>query len=373
MLPWKSDRLGSLCDVLDSKRKPITKRHRVAGPFPYYGATGVLDHVAGYLFDEPLVLVGEDGAKWGSGESTAFPVQGKVWVNNHAHVLRPHRDAILDSWLIYHLNHLDLAPFVTGLTVPKLNQGNLVEIPVPVPPLAEQQRIVGILDEAFEGIATAKANAEQNLRNARALFESHLYTVFEQSNGGWSNSQLGDVCEFEGGSQPPKAEFVHTPRTGYIRFLQIRDFGSEKHITFIPDSKKNRVCTADDILIGRYGASVGKILTGKAGSYNVALMKATPDSTRLDRRFFYHYLRSGAFQDRLKRVASRSAQDGFGKEDIFGFPVPVPALDDQRSVVLKFEPLAKATQRLSTVYENKLEALEAMKRSLLNRAFTGQL
>ena len=80
---WQALPLGELCDVLDHKRKPITKRDREAGEYPYYGATGVLDRVAGYLFDEPLVLVGEDGAKWGSGENTAFAVEGRVWVNNH--------------------------------------------------------------------------------------------------------------------------------------------------------------------------------------------------------------------------------------------------------------------------------------------------
>lgn len=127
----------------------------------------------------------------------------------------------------------------------------------------EQQRIVGILDKAFEGIATAKANAEQNLRNARALFEGYLWEVFGPNGKGWPTQKLGAVCEFEGGSQPPKSNFVHAPKTGYVRFLQIRDFGSDKYITFIPESKKNRLCRNDDIMIGRYGASVGKILTGQ--------------------------------------------------------------------------------------------------------------
>ena len=125
--------LGDVCEVLDRIRKPITKRDRVPGPYPYYGATGVLDYVEGYLFDEPLVLVGEDGAKWEAGENTAFAVDGKCWVNNHAHVLRPDRGMLLDSWLIYYLNQSDLTPFITGLTVPKLNQGKLREIPIPLP------------------------------------------------------------------------------------------------------------------------------------------------------------------------------------------------------------------------------------------------
>ena len=205
---WRTESLGELCDVLDYKRKPITKCDRVAGDYPYYGATGVLGHVEGYIFDEPLVLVGEDGAKWESGANTAFAVEGKIWVNNHAHVLRPHSDKILDNWLIYFLNHSDLTVFVSGLTVPKLNQGNLREIPIPLAPLAEQQRIVGLLDEAFEGIATAKANAEKNLQNARALFESHLQSVFSQRGKGWVETTIGQCIRFIDyrGKTPVKTE-----------------------------------------------------------------------------------------------------------------------------------------------------------------------
>ena len=83
----------------------------------------------------------------------------------------------------------------------------------------------------------------------------------------WVTKNLGDICDFEGGSQPPKSQFIHEKKPGYIRCLQIRDFANDKNVTFIPESKKNRRCEQNDILIGRYGASVGKILTGKAGAY----------------------------------------------------------------------------------------------------------
>jgi len=178
---WVTKPLGDLCDlcdVLDSRRKPITKRDRVAGEFPYYGATGILDYVADYIFDEPLILIGEDGAKWGPNENTAFMADGKYWVNNHAHVIRPHRKVVLDSWLIYHLNVSDLSPFITGLTVPKLNQAKMREIPIPLPPLGEQKRIVGILDEAFSGIAAAIANAERKLQLFASLKQSILHKAF---------------------------------------------------------------------------------------------------------------------------------------------------------------------------------------------------
>src|SRR5690606_36931280 len=101
---WQTMPLGEICDILDSRRKPITKKDRTPGPYPYYGASGVLDYVEGYLFDEPLVLIGEDGAKWGPNDRSAFHIEGKAWVNNHAHVIRPHRNVVLVEWLTYYLN-----------------------------------------------------------------------------------------------------------------------------------------------------------------------------------------------------------------------------------------------------------------------------
>ena len=124
MTDWPVKTLGEVCDVLDSLRKPITKRDRTSGKYPYYGATGVVDHVGDFIFDERLVLVGEDGAKWGAGEKTAFIAEGKYWVNNHAHVLRCKLGVLVDSWLANFLTMSDLNRYVSGLTVPKLNQGS---------------------------------------------------------------------------------------------------------------------------------------------------------------------------------------------------------------------------------------------------------
>jgi type I restriction enzyme S subunit len=150
---------------------------------------------------------------------------------------------------------------------------------------------------------------------------------------GWTKNKLGEVCDFEGGSQPPKSEFIFNQQAGYLRFLQIRDFGSEKNITYIRHSKKNRLCGEDDILIGRYGASVGKILTGKAGAYNVALMKTIPNLEILEKSWFYYFLVSDEFQIPLLDIADRSAQAGFSKDDIYNFPVLVPPLEEQRRIV----------------------------------------
>ena len=134
--------LGDIVEVLDSKRRPITKSDRKEGVYPYYGATGILDYIDGYIFEERLILLGEDGAKWDSGEKTAFIAEGKYWVNNHAHVLKPKKEIVLDKFLVSYLNSLDLNPYITGVTVPKLNQEKMRSIKIVIPPMKDQEGLV---------------------------------------------------------------------------------------------------------------------------------------------------------------------------------------------------------------------------------------
>jgi type I restriction enzyme M protein len=139
---WKMVKLGDVCEILDRFRKPVEKSERKTGCYPYYGATGIVDYIDQYIFDEKLVLIGEDGAKWGAGEETAFIATGKYWVNNHAHVIRPDRSKIIDEIIVYLLNSIDLSKYITGVTVPKLNQEKLRSIQISLPPHSVQQRIV---------------------------------------------------------------------------------------------------------------------------------------------------------------------------------------------------------------------------------------
>ena len=164
--------LGDLVEFLDYRRRPIRRADRKPGPYPYYGATGVVDHVDRYLFDEPLVLVGEDGAKWGAGEQTAYRVSGKYWVNNHAHILRPRRNLILDQYFQEVLNELDLRPYVAGVTVSKLTQERLKGIPILLPPLERQRKIIIKIEQyesAIEAAMQTIAGLERKLQRARKL------------------------------------------------------------------------------------------------------------------------------------------------------------------------------------------------------------
>ena len=370
---WKTVPLGELCDVLDHKRKPITKRDRESGEYPYYGATGVLDHVAGYLFDEPLVLVGEDGAKWASGENTAFAVEGKIWVNNHAHVLRPHRTVLLDNWLIYHLNHTDLIEFVSGLTVPKLNQGRLREIPIPVPPLAEQQRIVGLLDEAFEGLATTKANAKKNLQNARALFESHLQSVFTQRGLGWVEKRLDALAKFSQGIQIGLSDQSNAPAKGWVRFIRIIDYtqGTDD-IRYVQDPGCRYWADKSDIVMVRYGTP-GLVGRGIEGVIANNLFKISILDGSLTNDFLAYFLGQQTVQNYLSSQGS-STMPALTFTQLGAVMVSFPhEMEEQRGIATKLDSLREGTQRLARLYERKLAALEALKKSLLHQAFSGEL
>ena len=179
---WEWKRLGDIVEVLDSMRRPITKHARSNGTYPYYGASGIVDYIDDFIFDEPLVLVGEDGAKWGKGERTAFSISGKSWVNNHAHVIRPEPAVIVDEYLVYFLTACDLNKFITGITVPKLNQARLVSIPLAIPSIEEQRRIVAKVDELMALCDQLEQQSEAQRAAHQTLVEALLATLTDSAD-----------------------------------------------------------------------------------------------------------------------------------------------------------------------------------------------
>jgi type I restriction enzyme, S subunit len=286
------------------------------------------------------------------------------------------RKATHYKFLYYYLGSIvDLLNVLgTGATFRELSGSKLKEVTIPVPPFPEQQRIVGILDKAFEGIATAKANAESNLHNARALFESHLQYIFTQRDNGWVETTLGEVCEFIGGSQPPKSVFSKTKKADNIRLIQIRDYKSDNHVVYIPRAQARRFCNVDDVMIGRYGPPLFQILRGLEGAYNVALMKAAPNESKLSRDFLFYFLKHSSLLHYVIYHSARAAgQIGLTKETLEPYPIALPTLADQQKVVETIMKLEAETRRLAALYEQKLAALEALKKSLLHQAFTEEL
>ena len=172
---------------------------------------------------------------------------------------------------------------------------------------------------------------------------------------------LVQVCDFQGGSQPPKDQWIDHEKDGYIRMLQIRDFTQpdKDNAEYVRVSKTIKTCNEDDILIGRYGASVGKILTGLAGAYNVAIIKTIPDTSKLSKRFLYHYLNSPYFQNFILSVGSRAAQAGFNKDDLSDAQIPDLSLEGQSNVVAQLDKVGE----LITLRKEQLAKLDRLVKS----------
>ncbi len=175
---WQSKTLNQISDNLDNKRVPITKNVRSSGTYPYYGASGVVDYVDNFIFDDDLLLVSEDGANLlARTYPIAFSIKGKTWVNNHAHVLR-FKEMATQKFVEYYLNSIPLDDFVSGMAQPKLNQKMLNTIEVPYPLLAEQRSIVAKLDELSAEVNGLQDIYQQKLDALAELKKSILHQAF---------------------------------------------------------------------------------------------------------------------------------------------------------------------------------------------------
>jgi type I restriction enzyme S subunit len=371
---WEKRNLGEVVEVLDNLRKPITKRDRVEGDYPYYGATGILSYVHNFIFSEKLVLIGEDGAKWLSGDNTSFIAEGKYWVNNHAHVIRPIRKLILDEWIVYFLNFSDLTPFITGMTVPKLNQEKMRSIPIPLPPLLEQQRIVSILDETFAAMAKAKANAEQNLKNAKELFESYLQGVFE--NGNWETKELGEICEIS-------SKLIDPRKPEFQNLIHIGAGNIESKKGTLLDLKTAK---EENLISGKFLFDESMILYSKIRPYLMKVVNCefkglcsadiyplVPIKGKITKEYLYHLLLTKDFTDYAILGSQRAGMPKVNREHLFAYKLQLPSINEQQIIVQKLDALLTETNKLEAIYQQKVNDLEELKKGVLQKAFAGEL
>lgn len=170
--------------------------------------------------------------------------------------------------------------------------------------------------------------------------------------------RLTDICGFQGGTQPPKSEWSFEKKEGYIRMLQIRDFTQpDKNVAeYIKYDNNIKICEKDDILIARYGASIGKIVTGLSGAYNVALMRTIPDTRIVLKKYLYYYLKSSYFQNRILNVGSRAAQAGFNQDDLSKLNITCPDLGIQKQIIYKLDCIQNIIKSL----KEQLELLDEL-------------
>jgi len=260
-----------------------------------------------------------------------------------------------------------------------LNKAKLKEMPVPFPSPAEQRRIVGILNEAFEGIATAKANAEKNLQNARALFESHLQSVFTQRGKGWKQKTLEEIATTFG-----RGKSKHRPRNaphlygGKYPFVQTGDIRNADHIiteysqTYSQAGLAQSKLWPNGTICITIAANIAETaILGFDACFPDSVIGVVANPKEADVGFIEYLLQS--FKTRLQAMGKGSAQANINMGTFENERFPFPPVAEQKDIVSKLDELTEETQRLASLYERKLAALEALKKSLLHQAFTGQL
>ncbi len=288
-------------------------------------------------------------------------------------IIRPKKEIVNSAFLKYMLQSpvfLDEAiGKKTGVAIRRIILRNLKSIFVPTPAISEQQRIVAILDQAFEGIAKARANAEQNLQNARALFESHLQSVFTQRGEGWVESKLGEVVELD--------KTLHKPNNA-LPYVGMEDIESDTG-NFIGSKEPRKVKSStfhfndSHVLYGRLRPYLNKVLLPDfEGHCSTEVFPLLP-SLNLDRNFLFYWLTLNSTKEKINATCTGARMPRANMNDVLTFDFSYPSLNIQKIIVENLKELSKETQRLEALYQRKIACLDELKKSLLQQAFAGEL
>jgi type I restriction enzyme S subunit len=398
---WQTKTLGEICDIeRGGSPRPIQEFITADPNGINWIKIGDATASGKYIY-KTVEKIKPEGVK-----RSRMVYEGDFILSNSMSFGRPYimktTGCIHDGWLVlhqpkvdpdylYHALSSDLVfdqfdRLAAGSTVRNLNIGLAKSVEIPYPPLAEQQRIVGLLDEAFEGLATAKANAEKNLQNVRALFESHLQSVFTQRGPGWVETTLEEVLTVQpqNGWSPPAANHAASG-TPVLTLSSVTGF------VFRPDKLKYTSAKTDpkarywiqngDFLITRSNTPelVGHVAIAsgieKPTIYPDLIMRMNPKPDRALTEFLYYQLRTPVLRAEImgRAQGANPTMKKISNGAVKTLPIAVPSIPTQQAIVETLDALTEETQHLARIYEQKLAALEALKKSLLHQAFTGAL
>lgn len=367
MVEWK--KLGEVCSNMDSLRKPIKEDYRIKGPYPYYGASGIVDYIDSYIFDGDFLLVSEDGANLTARTSPiAFSIRGKNWVNNHAHVLA-FENKITQKLVEVYLNSIDLSPWINGAAQPKLNQANLKTIPIPIPSLSEQSRIVSILDTFTSSISNLKQQIEE--RRKQYEYERDLLLDLEGKEG-VEMKKLGEVGEFIRGNGIQKNDFVEEGY-GCIHYGQIHaryGFSAKETISKIEESlyKKCKKAKTGDVIL----ATTSEDAEGVAKPF---VWLGENDVAVSGDAFIYHHNQIGKFmgyqfltrkfmQFKVKYATGAKVVRISG-ENMAKFEIALPSLSEQSRIVSILDTFEQSISNLEEQLAMREKQYEYYRNQLL--------
>lgn len=390
---WCWTYLTKAAECLDNFRKPINATERAGrnGNVPYYGATGQVGWIDDFLTDEDLVLLGEDGAPFlDLIKDKAYLITGKAWVNNHAHILRSLFGDTGNRYLLHYLNSFNYAGYVNGTTRLKLTRASMDTIPIPLPPLAEQQRIVDRIESLFAKIDEAKEKAQAvvdsfETRKAAILhkaFTGELTAKWREEHGvgmeSWEVRTLDSVCSsiFDGDHMPPpKAEsgipflVISNVNTGHLTFENTR-FVPQEYYDTLSDTRKPQLGDVLYTLVGSFGIPV--VVNSKRPfcfQRHMALLRPIDVSPQ----FLWYILQTPEMYDKASSIATGTAQLTVPIKGLRAMTIPRPNIAEQVEIVRILDGFFAREQSAKEAAEAVLDQIDLMKKSILARAFRGEL
>lgn len=354
--------LEQCCNILDRKRKPVTKSSREAGKYPYYGANGIQDYVSDYIFDGTFILVGEDGSViTDRGTPVVTWASGKIWVNNHAHIIEGNGTVLL-RFLYHYIQTIDVSPLIHG-NIPKLTGGDFRALTIPVPPLEVQREIVRILDTFTEltGDLTEILSKEFIARKQQyAYYRDMLLTHSSKTK----ICKLVDICESiaDGDHMPPPKASDGVP------FITISNITEQNKIDFSNTMFVPR--SYYDALADKRKPHSGDILYTVVGSYgipvcieqdsefvfqrHIAILRPRPENIKA--RYMFHAMQSSAFKAQADKAAKGAAQKTIGLSSLAEMTLPVPDMHVQERLIHVLDNFDTICSDLNIGLSDEIEA-----------------
>ena len=387
-------KLGEVAEILDSFRKPINsteRAKRIQGKsenelYPYYGATGQVGLIDKYLIDGEYVLVGEDGAPFLEPfKNKSYIIKGKAWVNNHAHIILGKKGVSCNQYLNYYLNSFDYKDYVNGTTRLKLTQGNLVEIPIPLPPLPTQHQIVSRIESLFAELD----KAEEHLRTAQQQLKIYRQAVLNHwlnnEDGKWEMVPIKEIISVISNGSTPKADKMFSK--GEIQFLKVYNLNFDgsinlsKEPVFIERDThetllKRSQTKQGDVLINIVGPPLGKVSIIPEGEkeYNInqAIVMFRPNEF-VTSKFLAYYLMSPQVIAWLTSTSKATAgQYNVKVSTCREIMFPKISISDQQRIVKEIESRLSQAEAAEARIAEALQKTEALQQSILKKAFSGE-
>ncbi len=376
---WKLITLGDACDK-GSSNVSQNQLENETGKYPIFGASGLIKNVSFYHQSKPYLSIVKDGS--GIGRVTKMDAYTSV-IGTLQYIL-PKENINLD-YLNYSLMSVDFKKYVAGAAIPHIYFKDYKNEPFLWMPLPEQHRIVAILDEAFAGINRAKEIAEQNLKNAREIFESYLNEVFANPGEGWEIKTLKEVTRKIGSGATPRGgqENYKTVGISLVRSMNVHDWEfRDRNLAFIDEKQAKELdgvsLQEEGILLNITGASVARCcvfpkeyLPARVNQH-VSIIR--PKKEILDPKFLNILLTSKPYKDQLLFTGEQGAtRQAITKAQIEAFRIQIPSIKDQQTIVRQLDALREETKKLEVIYNQKLKDLEDLKKSILQKAFSAEL